>query len=102
MEHGQRVTDGRMLIAVHDTLLLEVPLGPVEPQSVDVVAVGALGLDLAELALVGLHDAETNGELLDRDALLPGHFLHQRGQEVPLVEEARHPELPHCEVIVGC
>ena len=77
-----------------------VPLGSKEPQAVNVVAVGALGLYLTEHLLVVSHDPKVDRQLLDRDALLPRHFLHESSQKVALVEEARHPELANGEGVV--
>lgn len=77
-----------------------VPLGSKEPQAVNVVAIGSLGLDLAEHLLVVRHYPKVDRQLLDRDALLPRHFLHESGQEVALVEEAGHPELADGEGVV--
>ena len=48
------------------------------------------------------HDTEANRQLLDRDASLTGHLLHQCRQEVTLIKEASHPESAHCKVVRGC
>lgn len=100
MKHGQWIANRSVFFTIDDTLLLLIPPGSKEPQAVNVVAIGALGLDLAEHLFVIRHDPKVNRQLLDRDALPPRHFLHESRQEVALVEEAWHPELADGEGIV--
>lgn len=85
---------------VSDRLLLFDPVSSVQIKPVNVVAVRSLGLNLRVHPFTPTHYAVVGDQGLDRNSLLPRHFLHESHQEVFLVEEAGDPEFTRSELVV--
>ena len=100
VQHGQLTAYWSMLLGIHKRLVLLIPNRTKKPQSMNVVTIGTFCLDLTELLLALQHDSIADSQLFDTDSLLSRHLLHQRGQEVPLIEKPCHPEFPYRKVIV--